>query len=189
MFRWTSTIINMKDFIVYINEKLKITKNILKQNQYNYYPKTKDELKELVSKLIEERGNEADLNDINTSEITDMSEVFKCTNFNGYISGWNVSNVTNMSEMFKDSSFNGNISKWDVSEVEDMSFMFAGSKFNGDISKWDVSNVKDMSMMFYNCENFDKDISGWNLKSVQEFHSVFFNCLKLPKNYKPKFNK
>ena len=38
----------MKDFIVYINEKLKITKDILKQNQYKYHPKTKKELRDLI---------------------------------------------------------------------------------------------------------------------------------------------
>jgi len=154
----------MKSLTQHITEKLVLNNNT-KVRKFNYYPKTRDELKELVKKLIKERGEEANLNDIDTSEITDMSE------------------------LFHNSDFNGDISKWDVSSVTDMSLMFSWSSFNGDISKWDVSNVKDISMMFYNCENFNKDISEWNLKSVQEFHSVFFNCLKLTKNHKPKFNK
>ena len=102
----------MKDFIVYINEKLKITKDILKQNKHNYHPKTREELKELVNQLIKERGNEADLNDIDVSKITSMSE------------------------LFKESNFNGDISKWDVSSVNDMSLMFYKCEFNGDLSKW-----------------------------------------------------
>ena len=61
----------MKTIITYINEKLKIRKN-----PYNYHPKTKEELKELLEQLIEERGNEGDFNDIDTSEITDMSYLF-----------------------------------------------------------------------------------------------------------------
>ena len=42
------------------------------------------------------------------------------------------SKVTDMSEMFFTSKFNGDISKWDVSNVTDMSGMFYVSEFNGD---------------------------------------------------------
>ena len=91
---------------------------------YNYHPQNKDELKKLVNKLIKERGNKADLNDIDTSPIT------------------------NMSLLFSFSDFNGNISNWDVSNVKDMSYMFAHSKFDGDISSWDISNVINMSGIF-----------------------------------------
>ena len=64
----------MKKLNTYISEKLKIRKS--NKPSYKYFPKTRDELKELVKKLIKERGNEADLNDIDTSEITDMADVF-----------------------------------------------------------------------------------------------------------------
>ena len=163
MFGWTSKIINMKDFTAYINEKLKITKDILKQNKYNYHPKTKDELKELVKQLIKERGNEANLNDIDTSEITDMSELFKKSNFNGDISAWNVSAVENMTYMFGWSKFNGNISDWDVRNVTNMRGMFAYSKFNMDISNW---------------ERHPKSVT----------YDMFFSC-PIEAKYKPKFNK
>ena len=118
----------MKQINKYIQERLHINKDI-KSNIYNYQPKTKNELKELVYRLIKERGYEADLNDIDTSEITDMSRLFYESTFN----------------------FNGNISNWDVSNVESMYMMFYNSKFtceNGDISNWNVSNVKDMNRMF-----------------------------------------
>ena len=117
----------MKQINNFINEKLIINKNI-KIDKYHYHPKDKKELKELVDKLIEERGNEADLNDIDTSKITDMQYLFSLSDFNGDISEWNVSNVTNMKHMFNGSKFtgeNGDISDWDVSKVESMSGMFA----------------------------------------------------------------
>ena len=121
---------------------------------YNYHPQTINELKILVYKLIEERGNEADLNDIDTSAIKDMSFLFNNLQFDGDISKWDVSNVKDMSCMFAYSKFtgkNGDISKWDVSNVKDMSNMFYYSRFNRDISNWDVRNVKDMSNMFKGC--------------------------------------
>lgn len=53
-----------------------------------------------------------------------------------------VSRVTNMRDMFANSKFNGDISGWDVSNVEDMSGMFANSAFTGDISNWRLSDVE-----------------------------------------------
>ena len=132
----------MKTLQNYIIEKILINKN--SKIVYNYYPKTKDELDELLDKLIIERGNDADLNDIDTSEITDMNYMFYKSPFNGDVSKWDVSNVQYMDYMFYNSSFNGDISNWDVSNVEDMHYMFYKSPFNGDISNWDVSNVEDM---------------------------------------------
>ena len=70
----------MKQINKYIVERLHINKDI---KSYNYYPKTRIELKQIVYKLIKERGNEADLNDIDTSEITDMSRLFYESTFNG----------------------------------------------------------------------------------------------------------
>ena len=138
----------MKQINKYICERLHINKDI---DNHNYHPKTRDELKELVDKLIKERGNEADLNDIDTSKITNMFALFYKSDFNGDISEWNVSNVKSMSWMFKESKFtgkNGDISNWDVSKVETIERMFEYSKFNGDISEWDVSKVKKMYLMF-----------------------------------------
>jgi hypothetical protein len=54
----------------YITEKLKISKNNI---GYNYFPKSKEELQDILKELIEDRGNDGDFNDIDTSKITDMS--------------------------------------------------------------------------------------------------------------------
>ena len=91
----------MKDLNTYITEKLKIRKS--KYNiKYNYFPKTKEELQDLLKQLIEERGNEGDFNDIDTSKITDMADLFRGMNkFNGDISNWNVSNVKNYQKIFQ----------------------------------------------------------------------------------------
>ena len=125
----------MKHLNNFITEKLKINKDT-ENNKYHYHPKTRNELKELVDKLIEERGNDADLNDIDTSEIEDMSELFYNSEFNGDISEWNVSNVKNMSKLFCFSNFDGNISNWDVSNVKKNFAMFRFSPMDKNRPKW-----------------------------------------------------
>ena len=139
----------MKTLQHYITEKILINKN--SKIAYNYHPKTRDELEDIINKRIKSEGNECDLNDIDTSNITDMSSLFKDSKFDGDISKWNVSNVENMRYMFTNSKFDGDISNWDVSNVTNMNNMFIYSKFNSDISNWDVSNVTNNIDMFYNC--------------------------------------
>ena len=111
-----------------------------------FKPKDKSELSQLMKKLIKERGNEGNFNDIDTSSITDMSGLLQMSVFNGDISEWDVSNVTDMCGMFHEAkSFNQDISKWNVSNVKYMRGMFRQAiSFNQDLSNWDISNVTDM---------------------------------------------
>ena len=154
----------MKQLNIFINEKLKINSKS-KITHYNYFPKDKNELKEIIDKLIKERGYNADLNDIDVSKITDMSELFMNSNFDGDISNWDVSNVENMNHMFynKFACKNIDLSNWDVSNVKDMSCMFSWSNFNSDISKWDISKVKNMDGIFFNCP-LEKNPPKWYKK-------------------------
>ena len=125
---------NLKDIIL---ERLHINKDTGNHyHNYNYQPKTCKELTELVKKLVNERGNDADLNDIDTSKITDMNYIFYNSKFNGDISEWDVSNVETMESMFSNSNFNGDISNWDVSNVKDMSYMFGESPLEKNPPKW-----------------------------------------------------
>ena len=150
--------VQMKSLSRYIQEKL-----VIKKKKYNYFPKTKEELQDIIKQRIKLEGNEVDLNDID------------------------VSNITDMSSLFKESDFNRDISKWDVSNVTDMSFMFYDCiLFNQDISNWDVSNVTNMHAMFYGCKAFNQDISNWDVSNVKNSFSIFRSC-KIQKTYKPKF--
>ena len=146
----------MKQLSTYINEKLVLNKNTFKKH-YNYFPNTRDELKDIIKQLIKERKNKRviDLNDIDTSKITDMKGLFynlPITEID--ISGWDVSNVTDMATMFfeceKLESI-GNLNNWDVSKVKYMTYMFyycRKLKDVGDISDWDISKVENMNKMF-----------------------------------------
>ena len=80
-------------------KKFKIRKS--NKPSYNYFPKSKEELQDLLKQLIKERGNDGDFNDIDTSEINDMSELFEhMKKFNGNIYYWDVSNVKYKANMF-----------------------------------------------------------------------------------------
>src|SRR5574343_579101 len=131
-------ILNLNQF----NEKIKANQISLSDLKdvdvdfYNYYPKIKDELELTIKERIENEGPECDLNDIDVSNITDMSYMFFNSKFNGDISKWNVSKVTNMRYMFDSSKFNGDISKWNVSKVTDMRHMFKDCPLENNPPAW-----------------------------------------------------
>ena len=81
---------------------IKIGKNISEFSAYSCQPKTKKELKFIIVDRISKEGPNCDLNDIDTSLITDMSWMFYDMDFSGDISKWNVSSVENMEDMFSD---------------------------------------------------------------------------------------
>ena len=92
-------------------------------------PNTLKELRDLVVSEIEEQGPDADLNFIDTSLITDMTDLFvNLPIHNIKIDKWNTSRVTITRDMF-----------------------YGCTECDTDISMWDMSNIKDASGMFYMC--------------------------------------
>ena len=140
----------MKSLTTYINEKMVYNKDT--RSKYDYHPETKKELQEILFDIAEDLGREnLNLNNIDVSSITDMSEVFagfgavgQLGNINALksidISEWDVSNVTNMQSMFEN--------QYELDSI-------------GDISKWNVSNVTNMNYMFKDCEMLVCDVSDW----------------------------
>jgi len=180
--------------------------NVFGYRDANYQITIKEEVKNTpitLAKLKEMIANGEDVTKVNTSQITDMSNLFngnkefnqdisgwdvsKVTNmsgmfyiaaaFNQPIGNWNVSKVTNMKGMFNFTVFNQDISKWNVSNVTNMRKMFSSSSFNQDISNWDVSNVTNMSGIFHSkgCGNFNQNIEKWNVSKVTNMDSMLPN--------------
>ena len=118
----------MKTLTTHINETLKIGKNLSKFSTYSCQPKNKEELRDIIKSRIDKEFYWCDLNDIDTSLITDMSSLFAY------------------------SSFTGDISKWDISNVTNMTYMFIGSSFDGDISNWKIPDNCHTAYMFLNCK-------------------------------------
>lgn len=181
----------MKKLNQFITEKLKLGKN---NKVYNYHPNTRDELVNLLDKLIKERGNNANLNDIDVSKITDMSTIFYIINQktiigNINISLWNTSNVENMYGMFYGCKvFNCDLSEWDVSKVMNMENMFGFcTKFESDLSEWDISNVLNITNMFRNCKKFESDLNDWNTNKIISAFNWYQGCPYL-ENHLPKWN-
>ena len=158
---------DMKNLNTYIQENTCINeKLVVVHKSYSCTPKTKIELKEIIKDRLAYDPN-ADLNDIDVSNITDMSDLFW---------GLNPHNI--------------DISQWDVSNVENMNSMFWSCKnFNSDLSAWDVSHVKNMGCIFFYCEKFNSDISGWDVSKVKYMNNMFNGCdsmKELPEWYKNK---
>ena len=177
---------DLKALPLYITEyivKKKLDKPIDSEDHYDYFPETK---KELIKNIVEVfNSGKTNLNCIDTSKITDMSNLFDSGNYNKSldnidISKWNVSNVKYMQFMFDGyENFNCDLSKWDVSKVKNMKGIFSWCvKFNCDLSKWDVSNVTDMSFMFDSCKNFNCNLSKWNVSNVENMSCMFNGCEK-----------
>jgi len=147
---------------------------------YNYHPKTKQELRKLLGHLFVERGKDADLNDIDVSNITDMSVLFNGLDpHNINIRHWDVSNVKDMECIFYVCyNFDCDLSGWDVSSVRIMNSMFDNcKKFTGKgLENWKSIKCIDMNCMFYNCVNFDCDLSGWDVSNVEDMGGMFYGC-------------
>ena len=184
----------MNNIIEFIQEKLKLNKNIdIKTTEI---PNNKRELCDIIKHRYNENQEILDLSDIDISNITNLEDLFKeslphisCLKNIKEIIGiedWNTSNVTNMSGLFKyfELVTKIDVSDWDVSNVEDMSLMFFGCKYLknvGDLSKWNTKNLKKTNMMFVDCGILSTigDISKWNINKLKNAEYMFQSCKRL----------
>ena len=183
----------MKNIKIYINERLHITTQSHAHN-YTCHPKDKYELQNIIIERIRESGPTCDLNDIDVSNIEDMSHLFYIdynkelgnilSSFNGDVSKWDVSGVTNMKEMFVYcKNFEGDVSQWDVSNVTNMESMFGEcEKFQCNISDWDVSKVENTRCMFCGCKKFNCNLSKWDMSKIYDMSKMFFKCKSFRQN-------
>ena len=124
------------------------------------------------------------IENLNTSEVTDMSEMFygcfRLTELN--VSNFNTSAVTDMSDMFFGCSglTELNLSNFNTSAVTNMSGMFWGCRgvTSLNLSNFNTSAVKDMSRMFANCSGL-KAIFNTNTWQCEQSHDMFEGCTQL----------
>lgn len=167
-------------------------------------PKTNEEFYELVVERIAKNPENPYLLDIDTVNVTDMTNLFyagdKHNNPMAYyygkysvtplsikkldLSNWNTSNVTTMRGMFKDCRglTELDISGFDTSNVTSMTFMFSECRnlTELDLSGFNTINVKVMCEMFLGCSNLTKlDVSGFNTTNVETMEKMFQDCREL----------
>nr|DAO66446.1 MAG TPA: protein of unknown function DUF285 [Caudoviricetes sp.] len=163
----------------HITERLKITSN---SKSATVTPKSKEQLQSIIEQELERQGPDADLNFIDTSEITDMSYLF--VNYNTIrnikIDQWDTSNVSNMKGVFFGCrKFNCDLSRWNVSNVKFTSDMFNGCRsFIGvGLDNWNTKNVTRMNNMFQDCKKFNCNIGNWNVSNVYDMSNMFSGCI------------
>lgn len=151
----------MKNLHEVIYEKLKI-----KKSKYKYFPKTRNQLMDIIEEKIEneknidERGNKTiDVSDIDISNLTKLSLVFSYYD--------NIKEITGLEY-------------WDVSEIIDMHEMFndcTNLQYVKGIENWDVSNCDRFEGMFHDCISLQKlDLTAWKIKKSAITTAMFKGC-------------
>ena len=177
----------MKNINDYIIEKFKLNKdNVTKI----IVVKSKEELLEIIGDRFKWEDKVIDFNDLDVSNIKDMSNIFADKDFiNIDISGWDVSNVKTMRGMFNNCKHlrsTGDLSSWDVSNVIDMSFIFNNCEYLkniGDLKDWEINGTK-MAYAFQDCKQLKTigDIYNWKPKEANWEIFPLCDLKPMPKN-------
>lgn len=130
---------------------------------------------------------EADLSNLNTSNVTDMWAMFRnCKNLATVnLTGLNTTNVKYMDYMFYACSklTSLNLSTFDAKNVTTMNSMFYSCTALESVifgEDFDTSKVTDMYCMFYNCSVLKTlDLSRFSTANVTKMNSMFYNCQEL----------
>jgi surface protein len=128
----------------------------------------------------------ANLNETDTSKITDLSMMFcYCESLTSLdLSNFDTGNITNMSSMFHGciSLTSLDLSNFKTGKVTNMDYMFhyCENLQTLDLSSFDTSKVNDMSYMLTGCTNLRfLDLSNFNIKNATSVFSMLGDCHNL----------
>ena len=98
----------------------------------------------------------------------------------GHISSWDTSQVTDMAQLFQNSNFDDDINTWDTSAVTNMFATFSyAQQFNQPLNDWEVSGVTSMVSMFAHAESFNQPLDSWDVSQVASLDSMFYYAYAL----------
>ena len=118
---------------------------------------------------------------INTSNVTNMHQMFLwCENLTN-ISNFNTSNVTNMGSMFSGCQNLTTVPNFNTSKVTNMYRMFGSCNKLTTIPNFNTSNTITMVSMFNSCNNLT-NIPTFDTSNVTNMVSMFDDCSKLSQN-------
>ena len=115
---------------------------------------------------------------LNTSDVTDMSDMFFDCSSLTTIPLLDTSNVTNMSGMFTGCSSLTTISLLDTSGVTIINHMFNGCRNLTTVPELDTSSATNMNSMFYSCSSLTT-IPLLDTSSVTNMRNMFDGCSNL----------
>ena len=116
-----------------------------------------------------------------TSNATNMQNMFSLNYNISTVPNFNTSNVTDMSNMFYICRNITTIPNFNTSNVTDMHYMFNGCYDLTTVPNFDTSNVTDMRYMFRNCRKFS-NIPVLNTSKVRLLNDMFNNCANIQGN-------
>ena len=146
-----------------------------------YQPLNKTDLQTAVDLWVSDKSSAIStygvINRWDTSQITDMSDLFKNKlTFNSDIRRWNTSNVTNMDGMFDGAiAFDYDIRGWVVGETTTMNDMFNNAStlllkysnlFGDDVSITPTANFFDVGYQFNSNAELRKAVAMWFEKNA-----------------------
>ena len=115
---------------------------------------------------------------INTQNVTNMNLMFfQCEKLSS-VPALDTSNVINMNQMFNSCKSLSSVPALDTSNVTEMSSMFSGCHSLVEIPALDTSNVTNMGLMFVECESLTT-VPLLNTSNVTEMGGMFSGCHSL----------
>ena len=121
----------------------------------------------------------SDLNNWDTSNVTNMSSMFFNVIINSGLdlSNWDTSNVTNMSGMFLNAKINSklDLSNWEIKSWANLNGMFSSAKINSGInlSNWIINSWARLNNMFYATINTKLDLNSWEIRNWVSLNNMF----------------
>lgn len=116
--------------------------------------------------------------EFNTSNVTTMSHMFYGCSSIKTVTEFNTSNVTAMSHMFVDCSSITSVPLYNTSKVTNMEYMFEGCSSLKSVPAFNTSNVTNMNHMFYICTSL-KTVPEFDTSKVTSFKDIFNSCPSL----------
>ena len=115
---------------------------------------------------------------LDTSQVTNMSYMFRGCAALTSAPGMDTSNVTSMSYMFQNCAALTSVPDMDTSNVTSMSYMFQNCAALTSVPDMDTSNVTSMSYMFYGCAALTS-APGMDTSNVTSMSYMFRGCAAL----------
>lgn len=113
-----------------------------------------------------------------TSEITDMGNMFDNCKSLTTVPLFDTANVNNMNSMFSFCSKLTTVPPFNTSKVTGMGFMFSNCQSLITVPQFNTSNVKNIGGMFSNCSSLTT-VPLFNVSNVTNMYNMFNNCSEL----------